>query len=653
DEYRACTAGRLCDQTGIDHERLRRDGSVQWPCPARDPALGEHTGSERLYADHRYPTPSGRARVVPTPHAEPAESPDARFPLVLTTGRVASQWHTMTRTGKSPDLVAAEPEPFLELHPADARRAGVRHGRHARVVSRRGTATLRLRVVDSIREGTAFAPFHWGALHAAPGAGALNAATSRASDPTSRQPELKACAVRVEPVAARMAWRRGAPRRRDADRRLLIVGTGMAALATVEAALEHRPAGWRIAMLGREPDPPYNRILLSRLLARGCAEEGLAMHPASWYAQRGVELRAGTEARALDLDRRAVLTAAGERLGYDALVIATGSRPLVPPIEGIEREGVHLFRTLADARAIAAHAERARRAVVIGGGLLGLEAARGLVELGLHVSVVHLVDRLMETQLDPPAARLLERGMRALGVEVLPERSTTAVLGNGRAEGVRLTSGEELAADMVVVSVGIRPEVQLARDAGLEVGRGIHVDDELRTSAAAVWAVGECAEHREQIYGVWGPLLEQARAAGASLAGRPAAFHGGVPATTLKVMGVDLFTAGRHSAADDSEDEVVALDSRAGLYRKLVLREGRLVGAILLGDLAASAGLAELSRSGEPVPEELLALGGPPLAAAPQDDSALVCTCNEVSRAAILAVARDRGLKRVEEVTEA
>jgi ferredoxin-nitrate reductase len=221
-EYAKATAGRLCDQTGLTHARLAREGPIQWPVPARGPRGRDHDGTERLYASLRFPTPSGRARFGPTPHAEPADAPDPDFPLVLNTGRVAHQWHTMTRTGKAADLLAAEPEPFLELHPADARRAGVADGDRVEVRSRRGRARLLARVTDVVGEGTCFAPFHWGDLHLAPGAGALNGVTARALDPTSKQPELKACAVRVEPV-------RAAPRRAAGGRRLLIVGTGMSA----------------------------------------------------------------------------------------------------------------------------------------------------------------------------------------------------------------------------------------------------------------------------------------------------------------------------------------------------------------------------------------------------------------------------------------
>ena len=265
-----------------------------------------------------------------------------------------------------------------------------------------------------------------------------------------------------------------------------------------------------------------------------------------------------------------------------------------------------MFRSIADMREIRDAATTARTAVVVGGGLLGLEAARGLRELGVDVTVVHLADRLMELQLDPLAARLLERRIRALGITVLCSRRTEAVL----EDGVALADGAVLPADLVVFATGIRPEVALARDAGLELGRGVLVDDNLRASAPGVFAVGECAEHRGTVYGLWAPVLEQARAAGAAIAGRPAAFLGAVPATTLKVAGIDLFCAGHAAETDELADEVIALDSRRERYRKLVVKDGRLSGATLLGELGDARTLRELIANGGPVPEALLELGG-------------------------------------------
>jgi ferredoxin-nitrate reductase len=625
-EYARLTEARACDQSGLSHDRLAHEGPQQWP------------GTERLYSSWRFPTPTGRARFAPTPHAEPADAPDSRFPLVLTTGRVAHQWHTMTRTGKAPDLLAAEPEPFVELHPDDARCAGVTDGQRVRLRSRHGRATVRARVGDRVAPGVAFAPFHWGALHLDPGAGALNAVIPRALDPTSKQAELKACAVRVEPLAAGAAPALARPRR------LVVVGTGMAGLATVEALLAH-DGGWDVTMVGREPELPYNRVLLSQLLAGSVAGEDLRLRPAAWFADRRIVVRTGAQARAIDLRAGELELGDGERLAFDRLVVATGSMAAAPPIPGRERPGVFALRSLADVRSILARAEQSRHAVVVGGGLLGLEAARALGQRGLRVTVVHLADRLMEQQLDPLGASLLARALADLGVDVRLGARTEAILDGG----VALAGGETLPAELVVLAIGVRPDVDLARRAGLEVERAITVDDELRASHPGVYAVGECAQHRDVVYGLWAPLREQARVAGASLAGAPAAFRGVVPATTLKVAGVELFCCGRVTGGAGDE-EVLALDSRRGRYRKLVLRDGRLAGAILLGDLGDARALRELLASGADVPEALMA-GGEPAAAATETDP-LVCSCLGVTRGEIAAAIRADGLETVEQVSE-
>src|SRR4051795_1604456 len=343
-------------------------------------------------------------------------------------------------------------------------------------------------------------------------------------------------------------------------------------------------------------------------------------------------MRAGVGVERLDLEARGAQLDDGEMLEWDRLVLATGSQPALPPIAGLRRAGVHAFRTLRDAQAITAAAARGGRAVVVGGGLLGLEAARGLQARGLRVTIVHLADRLMEQQLDGLAAGLLQRRIRELGIDVLLGAQTEEVVGNGHAEGVRLADGTEVEAGLVVVATGVRPEVALARAAGLEVARGVVVDDELRASHPGVWAVGECAEHRETLYGLWAPVRRQAQVAGAAIAGRPAAFHGVVPATTLKVMGVALFCAGRAQAAD-GDDEVLALDSRAGRYRKLVVAGDRLVGALLLGELSEVPALHGLIEHGGAVPPALL--DGAPAGEVAPSPEALVCSCNSVTRGTI------------------
>ncbi|HWV84098.1 MAG TPA: molybdopterin-dependent oxidoreductase [Capillimicrobium sp.] len=626
DEFAACTAGRPCDVSGLSHERLRVEGSRQWPCPAGS------EGTRRLYADRRFPTPDRRARFAPTPHDGPAEAPDAEHPLLLTTGRVAEHWHTLTRTGKSAALRAAAPEPFVELHPDDA--PGVRDGDLVRVASRRGAVRLRARLVPELPRGTAFAPFHWGALHAPAGAGQLNAVTHGTVDPTSKQPELKAVAVRVE--------RAGSPVRRPAQpRRLVVVGTGMAGQAVVEEAMRRRD-GWRITMLGEEPGPAYNRVLVSKLLAGTCGPGDLVIRPAAWFAEHGIDLRGGCPATAIDLAARTVTDAGGERHGYDALVVATGSRPLLPPIPGIGAPHVLAFRTPRDVDAL--HAAGPRRAVVVGGGLLGLEAAAGLHARGARVTVIDVADRLMPRQLDAAAGAMLRRAVERLGLEVEVGVAPVAVA----RDGVLLDDGRHLAADLVVCAAGVRPETALARAAGLEVARGIVVDDQMRTSAPDVYAVGECAEHRGVVHGLWAPLAAQARVAGAGVAGDPAAFTGAVPATVLKVAGVEVFAGGEPAGAD----ELIAADTRRGTYRKLVLDGDRLAGGILVGDVGEARALSELLRTGAPVPDALLS-PAPSAGALPADDAATVCSCSQVTRGAVLDAIRRGGLTTAAQVSRA
>jgi ferredoxin-nitrate reductase len=643
DEFAACTAGRPCDVSGLSHDRLRRDGGVQWPCPAQ--AAGEHGGTPRLYTDRRFPTDDGRARFAPTPHADPAETPDGDYPLLLTTGRVADQWHTMTRTGHSPALRAAAGAPALSCHPLDAEAAGLRDGAEARIVSRRGEVRLSVAHDEGLPRGVAFAPFHWGAKHAVAGAGVVNSLTLGAVDPTSQQPELKALAVRLEPVRGRAApVRRSAPPR---PRRLVVVGTGMSGLAVVEEVLRRRPAEhWRIVMLGEEPGPSYNRVLLSKLLARTCGPGELELRPLAWYAAHGVDLRGGSPAAALDLDGGCAVDESGGRHPYDALVLATGSRPLVPPVEGADLPHVETFRTWRDAEALAA-TPPGTRAVVVGGGLLGLEAAAGLVGRGVAVTVIELAGQLMGQQLDPGAAAILRRSLEAQGIACVLGRAAARI----ERDRVVLDDGSELPATRVVVAIGVRAETALARAAGLECGRGVVVDDELRTSAARVWAVGECAEHRRTVYGLWTPLAEQARVAGACIAGDPAAFRGAVPATTLKVSGVDVYAGGASAgAAPDGHDEVVLSDTRRGVYRRLVLDGDALAGAALVGDAGLARRLSELLRSGAPVPADLLSAGAVAEQPVAADPASTLCSCNAVTVGDVQAAIRRDGLETVAQV---
>lgn len=386
--------------------------------------------------------------------------------------------------------------------------------------------------------------------------------------------------------------------------RLVVVGNGMAGLRFVEELLARACGRYQISIVGKEARPAYNRVLLSSLLAGEVSAQDARFRDRGWYAEHGIELILGTPADSIDADARLLHLADGRKLGFDRLVLATGSQPLLPPIPGIDLKGVLTFRDLADVDAIRTAAGGGRRAVVIGGGLLGIEAAYGLVRAGLEVSLVHLMDRLLERQLDPRAGQLLRKAVEAKGIRVILHGDTQAIEGDAAVEAVRLKDGRLLPADLVVVAIGIRPETTLARQAGIACNRGIIVDDNLATSVVGIYALGECAEHRGVCYGLVEPCYTQARILAERLAGGNDAYAGSVLATNLKVSGVGVFSTGDFLGEDGTE-EIILSDPGLPAYKKLVIRrsaEGqRLVGAVLFGDIADGLWYQQLIYSATPI----------------------------------------------------
>ena len=440
-------------------------------------------------------------------------------------------------------------------------------------------------------------------------------------------------------------------------RRLCVIGNGMVAATLLEELASRGADDLDVTVFGDEPHPAYDRIRLSGVLAGSCQADALTLLDRAWYRRHGMVLRDGVRVAGIDREHKLVRCEDGSHTPYDLLVLATGSDPIVPAIEGMERTGVHTFRSLGDVEAMIAAAAPGRRALVVGGGLLGLEAAFGLRSRGMTVSVVHLVDRLMERQLDTAGARVLLAELRAMGMDVLLTSETAAVTGNGHVEGVRLRDGRCFDADLVVVACGIRPAAALAREAGLDVRRGVVVDDHLTTSDPAIFAVGECSEHRGAVYGLVAPLRIQARVLAARLCGDAAATYcGGTTATTLKVAGVHVFSAGAVDA--EPEDEVLTLeDTSAGVYKRVLIREGRVRGAVLVGDLSTAPRITALIGDGSLVNGERLELVAAPTgvsagsAALDLPDDAVVCGCNGVTKKAILDAVTQRGCSSRGEVT--
>ncbi len=381
---------------------------------------------------------------------------------------------------------------------------------------------------------------------------------------------------------------------------LVIIGNGMAAARLVDELATCALGRYAIAVIGEEPRLAYNRVLLSSVLAGEITSEDIELRSAAWWRDRGVTLKYGCRATEIDVGRREVKIAGDESVPFSRLVLATGSSALRLNVPGAELNGVHTFRDSRDADRLLGLAAQRRRVVVVGGGLLGLEAAYGLAKAGTPVTLIHLMDRLMERQLDAPAAALLKSLVERKGIEILLNANTARILGDIHVEGIELTDGRVIDASAVIFAAGIRPNIALAREAGVPVNRGIVVDDRLETGAPDIFALGECAEHRGTCYGLVEPAYEQARVLARHLAGQHAAYAGSVLATNLKVSGVSVFSAGDFMAADGTET-IVLNDARRGIYKKLAIGEGRLTGAVLVGDTQDALWYLELIRKREPI----------------------------------------------------
>jgi nitrite reductase (NADH) large subunit len=381
---------------------------------------------------------------------------------------------------------------------------------------------------------------------------------------------------------------------------LVIVGNGMAAARLVDELVKSSLGRYAIAVVGEEPRLAYNRVLLSSVLAGETASHDIELKPASWWRERGVTLKYGARATEIDVGRRELKIENEESIEFSKLVLATGSTPLRLNVPGADLAGVHTFRDTRDVDLLLTLAVQKKRVVVVGGGLLGLEAAYGLAKAGAPVTLVHLMDRLMERQLDASAARLLKSLVERKGIDILLNASTARIAGESRVEGVEFADGRRLDADAVIFAAGIRPNVALANEAGIKVNRGVVVDDVMQTSGRGIFALGECAEHRGICYGLVEPAYEQARVLARHLAGREAVYQGSVVATNLKVSGVAVFSAGDFIGAEGSES-IVLSDFNRGAYKKLVIADGKLTGAVLIGDVTDALWYLELIRSCEPV----------------------------------------------------
>jgi len=448
---------------------------------------------------------------------------------------------------------------------------------------------------------------------------------------------------------------------KQAKRKLVLVGNGMAGMRAIEELLALAPDMYDITVFGAEPHGNYNRILLSPVLASEKTVADIMLNTREWYDEHGIKLIAGDEVVKIDRARRRVISKAGVELPYDRLILATGSNPVVLPLPGKELPGVVTYRDIADVDKMIAASHEHRHAIVIGGGLLGLEAAYGLQKRGMEVTVVHLVPTLMERQLDGAAGGLLKRSLEQRGLKFLMPAQTAAIVGDGRVQAVRFADGNELPADLVVMAVGIRPNFALAKASGIACERGVLVNDTMQTFDPRIYALGECVQHRGTCYGLVAPLFEQAKVLANHLAefgiGR---YPGSQTSTKLKVTGIDLFSAGDFSGGADTE-ELVFQDASRGVYKKIVVKDNKIRGAVLYGDTVDGAWYFQLLRDGTPIADfrETLLFGQAHLgdsglggagAATSLPDKAEICGCNGVCKGDIVKAITAKNLFTLDEV---
>ena len=443
--------------------------------------------------------------------------------------------------------------------------------------------------------------------------------------------------------------------------KLVIIGNGMAPGRMLEHLLEAAPDRYQITIFNAEPRVNYDRIMLSPVLSGEKAFEEIVIHGDGWYIKHGIILYKGHRIVAMDRDAKTVTSDRGVTESYDKLVIATGSVPFIIPVPGKDLPGVLSYRDLDDVSAMLLAAQSRDKAVVIGGGLLGLEAAAGLKERGMDVTVLHVMPTLMERQLDPAAGYLLQKAVEARGIKVITKANTKAIVGNGKVEGVELADGEIIPATLVVMAVGIRPNVGLAKDTGLDVNRGIVTDDHMVTSDPSIFALGECAEVGGHVYGLVAPLYEMARVTAAGLAGGEDKrfVHSDTP-TKLKVTGIDLYSIGDFADGDDRE-EIILRDASAGIYKRVILQDNRIIGTVLFGETGDGAWFNDLKKKATDISEmrDTLIFGqafqggvsADPLAAvAALADDAEICGCNGVCKGKITAAIAAKGLTSLDDV---
>jgi len=611
EEHARLTAGTTLDISGLNYNILRERGSVQWPYRASQPA----SDTARLFTDQQFYTPSHRAVIHPVQAAFRSEAPDEDFPFILTTGRIRDQWHTMTKTGKVSKLTQHSPQAFLELHPHDAAALSVAEGDLVTVTSRRGEVRVAARLSAAGRPAVVFLPMHWG-KQLGSDLNRANNVTSGALDPISKEPDLKFCAVQVVKYAK--------PRQR-----IVIIGAGAGAHGFVRSYREINQTD-SIVIFSKEDQPFYNRVMLPDYISGHQSWAQLVKMQDHEEPAHAIDLRRGVHVTEVNRAEKYVLDSLGQRTHYDVLIMATGSRAAVP--RGVPAlPGIFTMRSRTDADDFKRHLPEQAHVVIVGGGLLGLEMAASLREVGTRVTIIQRISRFLDRQLDTLGSQLLQEEMVDQGCDLYFNDEVELYYGRARLTGVGLKSGRRLDCDALILAIGTVPNIELARESGLACQRGVVVDAHLQTSDPSVFALGEIAEFQGTLYGITAAAEQQAAVLARYLSGDVASqYRGSTFMNIIKIHGFDLCSIGLPECPNTTDyEEIVFIDKAKRYYKKCIIHQDRLVGAILIGDKNEFQEYRNLIANRTELSDkrlQLLRSGGP----ATPVLGKLVCSCNGV-----------------------
>ncbi|MCL4110743.1 UNVERIFIED_CONTAM: hypothetical protein GTU68_009168 [Idotea baltica] len=632
DEHCRLTKHTHIDVSGLSHQRLKHEGPFQWPVPFQD-----HPGTKRLFSDFQFYTNTGKARFnTPAADHDLSERIGGDFPLILTTGRLRDQWHTMTRTGKVNKLMMHQSTPLLEMHPIDARIRGLRNGELALVKNERGDVRLKVSVTDKIRQGVVFLPMHWGKKLESD-YGRANNLTGDGIDPMSKQPNFKLTGVEVYKYVQR-------------PQKIIIVGAGAAAFSFIKSYRARNDRD-QLVVFSKEQYPFYNRILLPEYISEHLAWDQLMKIGDKELRSLNIDVQPANSIVEIDRDKKKVRDEKGVTHYYDTLILATGSRAFTPRDVPLHLPGVFTMRNRHDADALKGYLDQIssprsdQHVVIVGGGLLGLEIAASLMHMKIRTTIIQRAGSLMQRQLDPLASNLLAEEVRDRGVQIYFDNEVDTVFDHhsNMKLTVTLKSGKTIYCSAVLYAIGVVPNIELAKSADLPCGKGVVVNGFLQTRDPSIYAIGEIAEFRHQVFGITSAAEQQSEILAKYLSGDLSAnYDGSISMNILKFDGLDVCSIGQVQVPKDdpSYEEIILMDISQRFYKKCVVRQDQLIGAILMGDKSEFAEFRILIEKKIELSEkrtELLRNGGnsKPL------EGRLVCSCSNVGEGNLIGMIRE------------